>query len=88
MPQTLVAGNWPLPGLRARAPDLIGAIRQGLGTMTGVMVAVCPPFVYLTEAARLLQGSPLALGAQDLCERTGEGAFTGEVSGAMLRDAG
>jgi triosephosphate isomerase len=40
------------------------------------------------EAARLLQGSVIALGAQDLCEQTGEGAYTGEVSGAMLRDAG
>jgi triosephosphate isomerase len=88
MRQTLVAGNWKMHGSRAGATDLIGAIRKGLGSATGVQVAVCPPFVYLTEAARLLQGSPLALGAQDLCERTGEGAFTGEVSGAMLRDAG
>jgi triosephosphate isomerase len=88
MRRTLVAGNWKMHGSRTGAADLIGAIRQGLGTVKDPQVAVCPPFVYLTEAARLLQGSPLALGAQDLCERNGEGAFTGEVSGAMLRDAG
>jgi triosephosphate isomerase (TIM) len=48
---------------------------------------VFPPFVYLADVARLLAGTPIGLGAQDLCAE-GQGAFTGEVSGAMLADVG
>jgi len=48
---------------------------------------VCPPFVYLQETARLLKDSDVALGAQSLCAEP-IGAFTGEVSGTMLRDVG
>jgi len=88
MRQTLVAGNWKMNGTCARAADLIGAIRQGMANIKNTRVAVCPPFVYLREAARLLEGSTVALGAQDLCDRVGEGAYTGEVSGGMLRDVG
>jgi triosephosphate isomerase len=48
---------------------------------------VFPPFVYLTDVARQLAGSSIRLGAQDLCAES-QGAFTGEVSGAMLADVG
>jgi triosephosphate isomerase len=48
---------------------------------------VCPPFVYLAEIKDSLQGSGILLGAQDVCAET-SGAFTGEVSAAMLRDVG
>ena len=50
-------------------------------------VWVCPPFVYLAEVSRALGGSPVSLGAQDVCAEA-QGAFTGEVSAAMLRDVG
>lgn len=49
--------------------------------------AICPPFVYLTDASRVLRGSPVLLGAQDVCAEA-QGAYTGEISGAMLRDVG
>ena len=49
---------------------------------------VCPPSVYLQAVARRLAGSPIRLGAQNLAERAGSGAFTGEVSGTMLKDLG
>ena len=49
---------------------------------------LCPPYVYLPAVRDWLQGSPIALGAQDLSDRPGTGAYTGEVSGAMLRDVG
>ena len=49
--------------------------------------AICPPFVYLTDAARVLRGSAVLLGAQDVCAEA-QGAYTGEISGAMLRDVG
>jgi triosephosphate isomerase len=49
---------------------------------------VCPPSVYLHAVAGWLDGVSIALGAQDVADRVGSGAFTGEVSGAMLRDVG
>src|SRR5260370_35170022 len=49
--------------------------------------AVCPPFPYLAEGAERLRGTPLALGAQNVSEHA-PGAYTGEVSAAMLADVG
>jgi len=88
MRQTLVAGNWKMNGTRSGATDLLGAVTRGMTAVKGAQVAVCPPFVYLSEAARLIKETAIALGGQDLCPEIGEGAFTGEVSGAMLRDVG
>ena len=48
---------------------------------------VCPPFVYLAEVARALAGTPVRLGAQDVCAEA-PGAFTGEVAASMLKDVG
>jgi triosephosphate isomerase len=75
-------------GTRASAADLVGAVKQGMATVKGAQVAICPPFVYLTEVAKLLQGTAVVLGGQDVCPVAGEGAYTGEISGAMLRDVG
>ena len=88
MRQTLVAGNWKMNGTHSSVTDLVGAVKQGMATVKNAQVAVCPPFVYLAEVASMLQGTAIALGGQDLCPETGEGAYTGEVSGAMLRDVG
>lgn len=88
MRQKLVAGNWKMHGTRAGVTDLIGAVKQGMVSLKGARVAVCPPFVYLGEVARLLKDTSIALGGQDICSTTGEGAYTGEVSGAMLLDVG
>jgi triosephosphate isomerase len=49
---------------------------------------LCPPFVYLPAVAGWIAGSGIALGGQNLADRVGQGAYTGEVSGAMLRDVG
>jgi triosephosphate isomerase len=59
----------------------------GAPTQPKATCVVCPPFVYLQEAARLLRDSALSLGAQDVSADT-HGAFTGEVSAAMLKDVG
>lgn len=75
-------------GSRAGAAELMGAVRRGAERLSGVDVVVCPPFLHVPAAETLLRGSPIAWGAQDLCERAGEGAFTGEVSGDMLREFG
>jgi len=81
----LVAGNWKMNGSRETAAELFEAIAGGLETAPETNVLLCPPFVYLADAARLLKGSPVLLGAQNLSAEE-NGAYTGEVSGAMLRD--
>jgi triosephosphate isomerase (TIM) len=82
-----VAGNWKMYKLSAGARELAAAIRQQLGNETRADVAVCPPFPWLTIVAEVLNGSRIALGAQDVYPGK-EGAFTGEVNAAMLLDAG
>lgn len=88
MRQTLVAGNWKMHGTRAGVADLIGAIKQGMPAVKRARVAVCPPFVYLSEVAKLIKETAISLGGQDVCQEAGMGAYTGEVSGAMLQDVG
>jgi triosephosphate isomerase (TIM) len=85
MRRPLVAGNWKMFGSRQLVRDVIGALRAALPP--AVEVLVCPPYPYLGPAAEMVAGSPLCLGAQNL-NVAPEGAFTGEVSGAMLRDIG
>jgi triosephosphate isomerase len=87
MRRPLIAGNWKMHGSRTENAELIEALLLGLPGQTPVEIAVCPPFVYLWEAARLLKSSSIALGAQSVCADA-RGAFTGEVSAAMLKDVG
>ncbi len=82
-----LAGNWKMNLDRRAALDLVSALREHVGDRTDVDVAVAPPFVYLDEIARALAGSRVAVGAQNMCDEP-SGAFTGEVSGAMLVDVG
>jgi triosephosphate isomerase len=87
MRKPLVAGNWKMHGSRAENSALVSAIVQGLSGDDAVEVAVCPPFVYLTDVIRAVKDTPVAVGAQNVCAEP-VGAFTGEVSSAMLRDIG
>src|SRR4051812_14108252 len=82
-----VAGNWKMYTDAESARRLAAAVVQGLGDEGRVAVAVCPPFPYLLPVAEALRGSAVALGAQN-CYTEKEGAFTGEVSPAMLADVG
>lgn len=72
---------------RASALDLAITLRDHVGDRDDVDVAVIPSFVYLDEIVRELDGSPIMVGAQNMCDEP-SGAYTGEVSGAMLRDIG
>lgn len=83
----LVAGNWKMNGSRADSSALLNGLKQGIGTVKNAEVAVCPPFIYLPLAQALLEGSGIAWGGQNLNVNK-SGAFTGEISGAMLRDFG
>lgn len=74
-------------GTRSENAALLGQLLDRLPEALAADVVVCPPFVYLQETARLLKDNGVGLGAQSLCAEP-VGAFTGEVSGAMLRDVG
>jgi triosephosphate isomerase len=87
MRRPLVAGNWKLNGSRRANAELIAHLRQGLAAPRRCDLLVCPPFVYLGELAGALAGSVIGLGGQDVAAEA-SGAFTGEVSAAMLRDVG
>ncbi len=88
MRRPIVAGNWKMHGSRAFVSELLAGIKEGVTACEGVEVIVCPPFVYLDQAASLLEGARVALGAQNLCQVSGQGAYTGEISCDMLRDLG
>lgn len=88
MRRAMVAGNWKMNGTAAEINVLVDGIVSGIGSNTGPEVVVCPPSVYLSIVHVLLAGSPVGLGAQNLCDEVGPGAFTGEVSGTMLTDIG
>ncbi len=85
MRRPFVAGNWKMNGSSASIKALLEGIKQGLSTIKTTEVAVCPPFVYLREVGEQLKGTSVVLGAQNLSEQSA-GAFTGEISGAMLND--
>ena len=87
MRQKFIAGNWKMYTTGAEAEALAGAVAGGVNAQTRARVAVCPPFPHLTRVAKVLQGTLVGLGAQNLYPEK-EGAFTGEVSPAMLVDAG
>jgi len=82
-----IAGNWKMNLDRASASALVATLREHLASRSDVDVAVFPPFVYLAEVARALAGSPIRVGGQNCCDQA-SGAFTGEVSAAMLGDVG
>ena len=84
--QPLVAGNWKMNGLRASAREL-EAIIMGAGELSAVDLMVCPPATLIAAFAGLARGTPVAIGAQD-CHPEPAGAFTGDISAQMLRDAG
>lgn len=87
MTNKLIAGNWKMNGSLAANAALLQDILPGARQHHGCAVAVCVPAPYLAQCQALLAGSVLELGAQDVSAREA-GAYTGEVSAAMLRDFG
>ncbi len=85
--QKFVCGNWKMHRTAAEAAALAREVRDGLGASSAVQVAVAPPFTALAAVAQAIAGSPLELAAQDV-HWEAQGAFTGEVSAAMLADVG
>ncbi len=99
MKQHVVAGNWKMNTSRTEAVDLVDAIRGGVSARSlpsSLDVVICPPFVWLEQTVGTLNSdrgtpmpgrSPIACGAQD-CHHEINGAFTGDVSAAMIADIG
>jgi triosephosphate isomerase (TIM) len=85
MRQKLIVGNWKMHGGLAANAALLGSLKAGIVAGGNAQSAVCVPFPYLAQAQEVLRGSAIAWGAQDVSEHA-QGAFTGEVSGAMLND--
>lgn len=85
----LLAGNWKMHGTRSETERLLSALTQALGGVDPAQreIVVAPPFSALETAARLLADTPIRLAAQNLHWEP-HGAFTGEVSGPMLKEAG
>ena len=83
----LIAGNWKMNTDRVSAVALAKGVVSGAEQYKGADFLVCPPSVYLTSVAEVVKGTPVALGAQNMYFEA-NGAFTGEVSAAMLKDVG
>lgn len=88
MRKKIVAGNWKMNLDLDQTTTLINEIKMNLDEeIKGVEIIVCPPFTSLVTGRELLQGSFISLGAQNMSQHS-EGAYTGEVSGKMLKSAG
>ena len=92
MPQNrrpLIAGNWKMNGLKADGLALAGALGERMRAETGPVfdMLVCPPFTLLAGIGDAIDGSGVALGAQD-CHAHEKGAHTADISAAMLSDLG
>ena len=82
-----IAGNWKMNLDLASAVALAEGLVKEAGSVDGVDMAICPPHVYLEAVGKAVAGSNIGLGAQNMYHES-KGAFTGEISAAMLKDLG
>jgi len=82
----LIAGNWKMHGLKASAGEL-DKIIAGAQKLANADLMVCPPATLIADFAAAARGSGVAIGGQD-CHALASGAFTGDISAEMLKDAG
>jgi triosephosphate isomerase len=83
----LIAGNWKMNGLQKASGELLKVIAGGRGLLPKADILVCPPATLIADFAVLACDTGIAIGAQD-CHAEAFGAFTGDLSAEMLRDAG
>ena len=83
----LVAGNWKMNGSSEANAELVSGILSGMTASDAVELLVCPPYPYLAAVGAQIGDAAVSLGAQNVSEQE-KGAFTGEISGSMLCDAG
>ena len=88
MRNKIIAGNWKMYKDLNESADLLNGLKTKLAVLpNGVKAIVCPPFTSLALAQKLLEGSPIAIGAQNMYHED-EGAFTAEISPKMLKSVG
>ena len=87
MRKPVIAGNWKLNKLIGEAESLVDKLRPMVADVDDVDIVVCPPYTSLASVRSRIEGSNIALGAQNVYHET-SGAYTGEVSPRMLVDAG
>ena len=85
MPRSIVAGNWKMNTTLQEATELANDVAAGVSESREVEVIVCPPFISLAAVRRAVSGTAVRVGAQNMHFEPA-GAYTGEVSPAMLRD--
>ncbi len=83
----VIAGNWKMNKLTAEAIELANGLKRELYKIEDVTIVLCPPFTALDEVSEVIYGSNMALGAQNM-HGEDSGAFTGEISGPMIKDLG
>lgn len=89
MRKTIIAGNWKMHKTIGEAIELANGLKREFFEIEpqAVDIVICPPYTALSEVAEIIYGSNISLGAQDM-NGEDEGAFTGEVSGVMLKELG
>jgi triosephosphate isomerase len=87
MRRVIIAGNWKMNKNIGESIELANSIKRSVYDIEEVEIVVCPPFVSLSDVHEVIMETNVKLGAQD-CYWEKEGAFTGEVSSLMLKDAG
>src|ERR1700692_3056138 len=87
MRRQMVAGNWKMHGSRAANQALLAELEMSLNPDWPIDIVVFPPYVYLSDAVRMLEAGRIALGGQNGGAESGA-AFAGQVFAAMLKDVG
>ena len=88
MRKKIVAGNWKMNTLPAEGVELAKQVAAGKHTVCDcVSFIVCPPFTHLSEVSKTLEGTGIAVGAQN-CAAEAKGAYTGEVAASMIAALG
>ena len=82
-----IAGNWKMHKLIPEAVELVQIMKEASRDLTDAEIVVIPPFTALSELSKALAGSTIELGSQNIFWEE-QGAFTGEISPPMLKDAG
>ncbi|MCW9004789.1 MAG: triose-phosphate isomerase [Gammaproteobacteria bacterium] len=87
MRKPMVAGNWKMNGSSESVKELMAGIKDGMGSVNNAEVVVCPPAVYISRVVGAAADTAIKVGSQNICDED-KGAFTGEISGEMLKDTG
>lgn len=87
MRRLVIAGNWKMNGDQNFVNNLISAIKSKAQNLKNIDIIVCPPALYIAQAVTMISGSNINVGIQNIHQEP-KGAFTGEVSAEMAKDAG